>query len=161
MSQEVDLSSVLSTIESSSKHLNSVSNNSNAVLRNIEKRLTGANIGLEVWWDKKTLDHIGSTDLRHDETACWRTQQLGFTRIGGDWCLAVRTMRNGAYYFEGDENVRQAVDGEPTALLRAPRNIRLEALRLMPEFLVFLQKVIEETAGNLETATASLTQAKK
>jgi hypothetical protein len=161
MSQEVDLSSVLSTIESSSKHLNSVSNNSNAVLRNIEKRLIDANIGLEVWWDKKTLDYIGSTDLRHDETACWRTQQLGFTRIGGDWCLAVRTTRNGAYYFEGDEDVREAVDGEPTALLRAPRNIRLEALRLMPEFLVFLQKVIEETTGNLETATAALTQGKK
>lgn len=161
MSQEIDLSSVLSTIESSSKHLNTVSNNSNAVLRSIEKRLIGANIGLEIWWDKKTLDHMGSTDLRHDETACWRTQQLGFSRIGGDWCLAIRTMRNGAYFFEGEEDVREAVDGEPTALLRAPRNIRLEALRLMPEFLVFLQTSIEETTNNLETATAALAQIKK
>lgn len=161
MSEEVDLSAVLSTIESSSKRLNTVSNNANAVLRNIEKRLTDANIGLEVWWDKKTLDHIGSTDLRHDETACWRTQQLGFARVGGDWCLAVRTMRNATYIFEGDEDYRTAVDEGLTALLRTPRNVRLAALRLMPEFLLFLEKEIEDATGNLETATASLAQAKK
>src|SRR5437870_3160418 len=101
--EEVDISQVLSSIESSSKRLNTVSNNANAVIRNIEKRLKDANIGLEVWWDQKSLDHMGSTDLRHDETACWLTQILGFARVDGDWCLAVRTMRNGNYFYEGEE----------------------------------------------------------
>lgn len=161
MSQKVDLFVVLSTIESSSKRLNTVSDTSNAVLRNIEKRLAEANIGLEVWWDEKAVTHVGSTALRGDETACWHTQQLGFSRIADQWCLAVRTIRNADYFFEGEECRREAVDGHPTSLLRAPRNIRLDALRLMPEFLVFLQKAIEDTAANLETATAALTLPKK
>jgi hypothetical protein len=56
---------------------------------------------------------------------------------------------------------REAVDEGPTALLRAPRNVRLSALRLMSEFLEYLTKEIEAAAVNLETATTSLAQAKK
>jgi hypothetical protein len=161
MAEEVDLTLVLSSIDSSSKRLNKVSNNGNAVLKGIEDRLQIANIGLEVWWDKEPLDRMGSTDLRYDETACWRTQILGFARVGDDWCLAVRKMRNALYVFEGDEDRREAIDDGPTALLRAPRNIRLAALRVMPTFLAYLAKEIESAANSIETATATLAQAKK
>jgi hypothetical protein len=161
MTDEVDLSAVLSSIDSSSKHLNTVSNNANALLRNIEKRLSAANIGLEVWWDKKPLEHIGSTDLGRDEISCARIQILGFARVDGEWCLAVRTMRYAWFIVQGDEEMREAVDVGPTALLRAPRNIRLAAMRLMPDFLNYLAKEIAATAASLETVTVSLAQAKK
>jgi hypothetical protein len=161
MSQQVDLPAVLSSIDSSSKRLNTVSNNANAVLRSIEKRLMDANIGLEIWWEANSLDHIGSTDLWPDETNCWRSQLLGFSRVNGVWCLAVRTMRYSHFVLEGEEVLREAVDGSPTPLLRAPRNIRLAALRHMPGFLAHLTKEIETTALNLEAATESFAQAKK
>lgn len=161
MSKQIDLPAVLSSVDSASKRLNTISNNANAVLRSIQDRLTISNIGLEVWWDKKPLTHAGSTDLRHDETACWMTQVLGFARVDGDWCLAVQTFRHGAYIFENEEDTRTAIDGTPTALLRAPRNLRLAAMQIMPEFLEFLAAEIETAAVALENVTSILAQAKK
>ncbi len=160
MKEEVDLSAVLSSVDSASKRLNKVSNNANAVLRTIEKRLQGANIGFDVWWDKALTRHQ-SADIRNEETHCWITDTLGFARVDHEWCLAVQRMRNSNVIFEGEDMHINALDGPPVALLRAKRNLRLAALNVMPEFLAYLAKQVEGAATDLEKAASSLAQATK
>jgi hypothetical protein len=49
---------------------------------------------------------------------------------------------------------------DPVPLKRAPRDVRLEALKNMPEFLAYLAKTVEKTVKELESTTQSFTAKK-
>jgi hypothetical protein len=158
-----ELSSILSSVDTVSKQLNTVSNDANQVIQAVDNRLLRANIGMEVWWDHAIMDADCSGELGNFETGAWARRLLGFAKVYGDWCLAVKTVRYVSAYVEEDPSqtyTTQHVLAEPVPLKRASRDVRLEALKNMPGFLAYLAKTVEKTVKELESTTQSFTAKK-
>ena len=158
-SSDVDLSEILSSVDGAAKRLNQISNNANQVITSVENRLLRANIGMEVWWDKSIMSADCSNELGRYEESTWAGRLLGFAKINGDWCLGVKTVRWVTGYQDGDRDLEYTtehlLDG-PTQLKRASRDVRLAALKKMPEFLAYLTKAVENTVTEMETTTEAL-----
>jgi len=158
-----ELSSVLSSVDTVSKQLNTVSNNANHVIEAIDHRLLRANIGMEIWWDRAIMDADCAAELGSGEIASWARRLLGFAKVYGDWCLAVKTVRYVSAYIEEEPNetyVREHIIAEPVPLKRAGREVRLAALKEMPAFLAYVAKTVEKTVKELESTTQSFTSKK-
>ncbi|AXC12707.1 hypothetical protein ACPOL_3420 [Acidisarcina polymorpha] len=121
------------------KTLNEESDGINATITDLNRKLSALNIGIEVWIDP---EEAGSF-------------QFGYARIdsGKDqaWELALRHRDSRkakanfeAVIAEGDE----LMPGPAESLLRAARNVRIEALEVVPLILRNLKQVAER---NIET----------
>ena len=113
---------------------------------------------MEVWWDSAIMGADCSGELGQFETGAWASRLLGFAKIYGDWCLAVKTVRYVSAYYEEDPDqtfTTQHLLDEPVPLKRASRDVRLAALKKMPEFLAYLAKTVEKTVKELESTTQS------
>jgi hypothetical protein len=158
-SSDVDLSEILSSVDGAAKRLNKISNNANEVITSVENRLLRANIGMEIWWDTSIMWADCSNELGRYEQSTWAGRLLGFAKINGEWCLGVKTVRWVKGYHEGDPDSEYTTEhllDEPTQLRRASRDVRLAALKKMPEFLAFLAKAVEDAVAEMETTTEAL-----
>src|SRR5438034_7914565 len=99
---EIELSDLLSSFESAAERLNDTSDSVNSILGAIEKRLIAANVGLESWL-RSPLTQSDATGSTGGETS-WIDQRLGFAKVGGKWCLAVKPICHVSGFFEGDTN---------------------------------------------------------
>jgi hypothetical protein len=114
---------------------------------------------MEVWWDKTIMPADCSNELGRYEVSTWAGRVLGFTKINGDWCLGVKTVRFVTGYHEGDPDLEYTTEhllDEPIQLKRASRDVRLAALKKMPAFLAYLTKAVENTVTELESTTEAL-----
>jgi hypothetical protein len=143
---DVELSSLLSDLRISANKLNSATSGVNAIIDGVEAQLTGMNLGLEYWLKSPGLD---SQSL--DMGTIVHTQ-LGFAKIGNEWCLGVRRVQ-----VELDERSGEWTHTEPdpsAKLQDSSREIRIKALELIP-------KLIEELKESAEKATSTIVNAKK
>ena len=156
---EVNLETVFPALENQATRLNEASDHANRVLADVEQRLVNLNIGLEVWCHKLLDSTDSEGDIGPHETSSRVVQVIGLARVDGKWCLAVKPMRLVSGFFQGDMNCpfeNQYADGPSTPLLKQSRELRIAALRVMPEFLVQLDDHIDSTIRELEEATKQM-----
>lgn len=151
-----DTYAILPSLRSHADRLNSLSDKANSVLADIEKRLVELNIGLEVWGpvlDREPTD----VPLKPDEHMAEVVQLLGFAKIEGRWRLAVKSVQYVHGLFQGDDNAPYANPsaGSWKPLLDCPRDLRIAALRTLPEFLA---TVDQHVASAVETVEAAVNQ---
>lgn|SRR5262245_1061994 len=152
---EVKLASVLGSFEAAASRLNEESNSVNTLLAKIEGQLVSANAGIETWLTGQPLSSSDASGSTEGETA-WTEQCLGFAKLNGKWCLAVKSIRVVSGFFEGDTNcpyTNKYVNNSPVPLAQAPRALRIAALELLPEL---IKQLTEET----ESATAQIRDSK-
>src|SRR5260370_22552776 len=129
-----------------SRKLNQKSDTPNEVITSINEKLATLNLGVEAWvgyiqrgdpWYRDADDDQAFP--LHDET--W----LGYYRFEKGWELAVKTVTvdadGGAAYVEG-----------LTPLLSARRDIRVRAMKLIPELLNSIKKNAERLLQSIDEA---------
>jgi hypothetical protein len=95
------------------------------------------NLGISAWVQVSGND---------DEDGDWWSRDLGYTRVGDTWGIALRTG-------EGNYNFSER-DSEQRWLFRdAPRWMRVEAVGKIPELLESLQKQAEDTTKKIKVKT--------
>jgi hypothetical protein len=145
---------LLAKLLENAKQLNKASDEVNLELKKLEDTLNRANIGLTFWFETHPLNESDTTgNLSSSE---YLSDVLGYTRIGGNWCLAVKRLRQVSGYFEGDPScpfTNVFVIAEPEPLLKASRELRLKALQVVPEFLTALNEYVESNVGAIRAAT--------
>lgn len=134
-SGEPKLADALGRLTAAAAQLNSESDTLNATIRSVEDQIVDSQIGLEVWLDRCVASEEGEA---HGDTSTWTSQFIGFARLDGDWCLAVKTRRFETGFFEGDTScpyTNQSAVGKPIPLSQASRQLRIAALTQLPDLL--------------------------
>lgn len=154
-----DVSSLLRNFQSAATRLNAESDSVNETITSIEQRLVDANVGVEVWLQHALLP-TDSEEVAYRETS--RTiQWLGFAKLDGKWCIAVKSMRILDGFFEGDtsspfRNILAA--GDPVRLLSSSRQLRIAALQLLPDLIELLTEEAERCRRAISEASQLLTR---
>jgi len=148
---DVELSSLLSDLHVTANKLNSETTGVNTVIDSVEARLVQMNLGLECWLAGAN-DHDQPLDLKHPSKDTRLEVQLGFAKVGGDWFLVIREVRYD-YQKQSDEWI-EVGETSVTRLQSASRDIRIKALKLLPELISSLKE-------KAEADTAVILDAKK
>src|SRR2546427_9712921 len=107
---EANLDAKIASLAKTAESLNRASNSINTTLDTVEKKLVAAKIGLEVWLSGYLSPVMSSIMLEphfhqiHGQVERSLQRQLGFTKLNGKWCLAVRGIETNDGYFERDVN---------------------------------------------------------
>jgi len=137
----------IAELASLSKTLNKKSDNLNATIRSINKKLEALNFGMNV-----TLKARGSSIqppmIEYDGTDYWLTygkyrsvpenedEPISYGPDQDEWQLGIYIDRNGI----------------EVALLRAPREVRIRALDLIPDLLEVMKAKAEDLIGSIDRA---------
>jgi hypothetical protein len=146
----------ISELSDLSRKLNQQSDKLNAVISSINSKLGRLNLGIEVWLtnrpimedDLEDLDDRGQpTDPYFDATV------LGYCRVGDEWQLAVEDIVKVIKYDEVGE--QYTIVKNPTSLrplLRATREVRAQAMALIPTLLDSIKVEATDLLGSIERA---------
>ena len=77
---------------------------------------------------------------------------MGFSRINGNWVLAIKSIRHVSGFYQGDTDcpfTNEYVDNDPEPLLETSRELRLTALKVLPEFLSGYNNLVQEINSEL------------
>lgn len=124
-------------LTSASRSLNNASDELKEAASVLDAALEVLNLGISAWVDLSSNDN-------EDET--WWSREIGYTRIGNAWRIALRT-RSGDYSWPERDSVEQWPFAE------APRWMRIEAVAKIPDLLEALLKQTEETTTKLKKRT--------
>jgi len=144
----------LSELERKAQRLNQASDSLNLILSQVEERLVHANVGVEVWL-RKALASTDSEGSTHGETT-WSSQFLGFAKLNGRWCLAIKPTRFASGFFEGDTNSpyqNEYSDGAPIPLSKASRDLRIAAVEVLPDLINLLAEETDRCVRTIERAS--------
>jgi hypothetical protein len=150
---DATIESRLAFLESTARSLNKDSDSVNALLQRIEKRLVDANIGFEIWLPQPLSRSEAKKEAGAENSAFER--RLGFARVFGGWCLAVKEVRTRFGYFQGNTDCPwsdEHLEKEPIPLEQAGREERITALRLMPALLEALEAKAKEAIQTIAEA---------
>jgi hypothetical protein len=168
----------LSELSKLSSQLNSASENVNSVITRVNDALASMNLGVQIWlknylWRGEyftpTLPMVSTVRttladvLRHEEIkdAAKRhapdlkrsrhAVQLGYARVENTFQLAIRNVTIEEFVNPAGEFAERMVNpGDPQALTKASRNLRIDALGLIPALTDAIKKRVEELLSNLE-----------
>ena len=151
---------VLPRLLDKARQLNAASDQANTILASVEAKLNDAKIGVTFWFEDQPLhqsDAIGDGGLyslrEHTD------DYLGYARIDGKWCLAVKRIKHTSGFFEGSTScpfTESRLVSEPTALLKSARETRLAALRILQVFLERFTEKVSEVLGEIQSAADGL-----
>ena len=152
---DTTLSSRFSSLAATAAKLNKASESLNEILDSFERRLVDANVGLEVW----VQDSLSQTDAKEREDAgkvsvCFE-RRLGFSKVDGKWCVAVKEVRVVSGFYEGDENcpyTDEYLAEDPSPLSRSSRNERIAAVALLPKLVAALEHAAANAVESIERA---------
>ena len=150
---EVTLDNAFSALEKLAKNLNDSSDEVNRALADSETKLVSLNIGLEIWYPQELDRRDATGSMRPNEVIDHVSDVLGFARVGGKWCLAVKRVTVATGYYEGDPEcsyTNEYLDRAPEPLLRQSRNLRIKALTILPDFLKHIANQVSETSKKVE-----------
>ena len=88
-----------------------------------------------------------------DQTTEYFADLLGFARVEGKWCFAVKKVKRASGFFEGDSSChfeKEYEESSPVALLKQSRNLRVNALEVIPEF---LEQILDHVTQKVEKLT--------
>jgi hypothetical protein len=119
--------------------LNSASDRLNAALTAIQQRLAGMAVGIERWVPMDdTREYL--QDLEETGIQEWEEYHLGYARMGEGWGMMIRH----AHFCDSgrlNSDCWEFNDAKP--LLRASRELRLQAVRALPALFQGLQEEAE------------------
>lgn len=127
----------IAELASLSQTLNKKSDTLNATIDSINEKLAKLNFGLVVWLENQPIVHEGTRYVLGYEKHQDLNQIGGISTYGAErWQLAVSDDRS-AY---------------SRPLLRAPREVRIQALDRVPDLLSLMKERAEELIGSIERA---------
>lgn len=144
---------IFTSLSQNASALNSFSDNCNQKLKSVQDRLVSLNIGLEYWLKKPLVTSDQQGDIGVNDNSTVIEKRLGFSRINGNWMLAVKTVRCVSGFYLGQEDchfTNEYVDYSPEPLLDASREIRLNAVKELPTFLSEYNELVSEFNSALE-----------
>jgi hypothetical protein len=148
-----NLTVLLSRLSEAAGRLNRASDSINQRIANVEARLVEANIGIDAWLQHPLASSEIARSIHGDDS--WSSQFLGYTKVDGEWCLAVKVSRFEHGHFQGDSSARyqnEYKEADPVRLARAPRDIRIAALEQIPELVQLLTEEADRRAETIEKA---------
>jgi hypothetical protein len=155
MSMMAEAMANLSELSSLSKALNEESNQVNALLLDIEKKLIEMNLGVEAWatimQEPYTEGEPGCNDYSY-----WSADtQVGFSKWHDEWKLMVRTV----HFEETQENWgikewKKRTEDRRQPLLQASRDIRLKAM-------ASLEALFDELVGEAKRVLSGIGKGKQ
>jgi hypothetical protein len=120
------MSEVLNQIVKISKNLNQQADAAMQKIQEVDKELSEAQIGLELWMKNSFYEVRGVTYL-HPSTkiseCAWNKYYLGFTKIKTTWCIAVNII---TYVGTGEHPIRAKQRIHP--LLKCGRMVRIKSI---------------------------------
>jgi hypothetical protein len=114
--------------------LNTASDQLGKVIVEVDAALKALNLGISSWISFNEWVDDGGSDYSCD--------QIGYSKVGGKWGIALRSLSGNYNYGEGTE------DG-PWLFNDAPRALRVAAIDKIPEFLEKLAKDAVETTKKI------------
>ena len=151
---EADFSTILARFTKTARQLNDASTTLNSILQKVEKSVVDANAGVEVWLEQPSLASSDATGSAYGHSS-WTEDLLGFAKVDGAWCLAIKTVMHETGYYEGDMDSpyhNQHVTGEAMPLAQASRDLRIEAVRLIPALLDRMTEAAQSRIRTIEDA---------
>jgi len=145
-----NLSSIFSSLESQANALNRASDTANQTLIDAEEKLISLNIGVEQWFPKALESTDADGGINPHETTEHIEDILGFARVEGKWCFAVKKIKRVSGFYEGDMGCpyeNQYIEAKPAPLLKQSRSLRINAIEVLPEF---LEQILEHVSQKLE-----------
>jgi prefoldin subunit 5 len=122
-----------------SDELNSAADELGKTISTVEDALSTLKIGVSAWHKI-----AGGDDPRSG--SYWR-REIGYSKIGDNWCIAVRRVWGNEYDDEGPSD-------ETWKFTDAPRWLCIEAVSKIPDLLDELIDRSQKTTANLKTKTA-------
>lgn len=156
---EVNIHSILSSIESSAEELNAVSDSANRLLAEVEERLVKYNIGFEIWFGPPLARSDSEGGVGARETSTEMVDLLGFAKAEGSWCLAVKRVRRVSGFFQGDLDSpyqNDYLEASALPLVKQSRDMRTSAAELLPRFLECVLKQVRGRTQQVSEATSRL-----
>lgn len=144
----------LTDLATVSKELNAKSNQANQILMDLEKKLVAMNLGVEAWLSKDPLQSEPSVEDWEDGNGEWKESKfrtdevLGFGRLGDRFCLLVKKVTYEEDFLHGGWKVKE--EKEPSHLLQASRQLRIEALSKIEPLLDRLVKEAKRIVGLID-----------
>ncbi len=125
--------------------LNSKSDQINQIISGFEEKLVILNLGIECWLDSPRHRLSSSTYKDRNETKYRDDVVLGFCRIGDHWRLAFKKVTSSILWSDDDRDWYDELEEEsnPSPLLKASRELRVEALREMDNLFGGIKKEAE------------------
>lgn len=148
-----NIDDIFTSLSQNAAALNSYSDSCNQKLKSVQDRLVSLNIGLEYWLKKPLVTSDQQGDIGVNDNSTVIEKRLGFSRINGNWMLAVKTVRCVSGFYLGQEDchfTNEYVDYSPEPLLDASREIRLNAVKELPTFLSEYNELVSEFNSALE-----------
>lgn len=147
-SRALESARLLAELSRVSERLNSASDDLNASLGKIQDRVVAMGLGVEVWIG------IAGTRIWNEENQPiedWTEYQLGFARHGDGWALMTRK----TWFVEAIDDAEEFWDfSEEKPLLRSPRDLRLESVKVLPDLLAKLIAEADEKLALVDAARA-------
>lgn len=140
------ISDKLARIKEQATDLSAKTDALNATIGHIDDELAGS--GVEFWWPDHSFgdrEYMGDTGKERDY------RLLGYTKVGGDWCLALQDWW-GELMNSHTDDWNEVETGEPVPLRRAPRSLRIEVAPYLEQFLEALSKEIERMSVAVDKA---------
>jgi len=142
-----DQAPLVQRVESSFRQLSAVASDLNLVsdelgksIAELDSALRKLNLGLTVWV-------VISSDDDLPEGQTYRSEDLGYAKVNGQWGVALRTVL-GHYSFPDEETV------QPWLFNDAPRSLRLSAIGKIPELLEKLSAEATEATTKIRSKLA-------
>lgn len=150
----------LARLKSVSKDLDEQTDSLNAILDQLEKELTEAKVSVSVWLEDSLDEEIVERHL-NDETGETERErylgwEIGYSKVGGDWHLAARTVSwvatPSAY---GGFDYTATLEEGRWVLRDAPRHVRALAAPLLDKLLDAITQRATEYLENMKQAASS------
>lgn len=124
-------------LASASRGLNNASDEFKGAVSVLDAALERLNLGVAAWVE---------LSANEDDDGSWWSREVGYTRIGDSWRIALRS-GSGDYQSPDRDSV------EEWAFDEAPRWMRIEAIARIPDLLEALLKQTEDTTNKLKKRT--------
>lgn len=140
--------------------LNAETDDLNEVIREYERQLAEANVGVTAWVGPLIDEEIVQRDHHPHGETIREGWELGYTKIDREWRIAVRRASLASGFFQGDEECEYqepaAPWGDPIPLQSAPRQVRLQAAGMFEKLLNELTRAAEQGIKAVQGAKALL-----
>jgi hypothetical protein len=138
LSTSPDLSKTFQRLAESAARLNQASDELSKAIAPIETTLKKLNLGISKWYPYAGgVDPDGSYDY----------SEIGYSKVGGKWCLAIAERSGHEQAPYGDESFTA------WAFNDAPRQMRIQAVKAIPKLIEALVDEAEKVTVALETET--------
>jgi hypothetical protein len=132
------MSNLFTRLEELSTQLNASSDALSESIKRVEAKLASLRLGVSVWLEEP-IDTSFYCDDRLETI-------LGYTKVDGKWCLALRDNANDAIGNPEDSTVTQP-------LQQASREYRIKALQHIPELIKALEAAAEAELKAVQSVT--------